>query len=105
MRMCLQRLQSVLQEKMGEAGLQSSAKSTWRLLVAPVWLVAIRGVGADTEGAGVASSRARAKGKTTKTALPGAKVRDTRTDLPGVRAKAIRMALEEAAEGRAIRML
>lgn len=90
---------------MGEADLQSSARLIWRLLVELVWLVAIRGVAADIEEAGVASSTARAKGKTTKTALPGAKVRATKTVLLEVRAKAIRMALEEAAEGKAIIML
>ena len=103
--MCLQCLQSVLLEKMGEADSQSSARLTWRLLVVLVWLVAIRGVGADTEGAGVASSRARVKGRTTKTALPGVKVRATKTVLPGARARALRMALEEAAEGKATTML
>lgn len=88
---------------MGEADLQSSARLTWRLLVALVWLVAIRGVVADIEGAEVASSRA--KGRITRMALPGAKLRATKMVLLGVKVRAIRMAQEEAAGGRAIIML
>lgn len=103
--MCLHWVQSAWQEKMGEADLQSSARSTWRHLAALVWLVAIRGVAVDTEVAGVASSKARARGRTTRAALPGAKVRATRMALQGVKARGIRMALVGVAEGRATIML
>lgn len=103
--MCLHWLQSALPEKMGEADLQSSARSTWRHLVVLVWLVAIRGVGVVTEGAGVASSKARARGRTTRTALPGAKVRAIRMALQEVKARAIRMAPVGVAEGKATIML
>lgn len=94
-----------MQEKMGEADLQSSARSTWRHLVALVWLVAIRGVGVGTEVAGVASSKARARDRTTRTALPEGKVRAIRMALREVNARAIRMAPVGVAEGRATIML
>ena len=96
-------MQSAWQEKTGEAGLLSSARSTWRPLGVLVWLAVIRGLGVATEGAGVVNSRA--KGKTTKMALPGARARPIRMALLEAKARATRMALGEGAEGRAIRML